>query len=431
LSPLSLDDWLSLLEKRHPIAVDLGLERCGVVWRRMGSPTPGKRRIVVAGTNGKGSTVATLCALLTALGYRCGSYTSPHISRYNERVRIEGRAVTNDELVAAFEHIEGIRGEVSLSYFEFGTLAAFRLLAAADLDFAVLEIGLGGRLDAVNLADADCAVITPIGYDHQEYLGDDLDSIGREKAGIIRPGRPLICGEPEPPQSVLLRAKQLAAPTERLGREFTVEPTASGMRFRKGGLQLELPAPMLDGEHQRNNAATALAAVLELLPAAASRPAALARGLRSVRLDGRLERVHEHPTVWLDVGHNEMAAAAVAATLQSPDGAGSPGACRCVLGMLVDKDANGTAAALAPLITHWYCCGLPGPRGQSGASLAGRIESAVDGRPVAAFESVAGGLRAALREAAAGDAVLVFGSFLTVEEAKRVLSQLPGDADSG
>ena len=196
--PETLDAWLRLLEYRHHTAIDLGLDRVNEVWQRMGAPRPGKQVFVVAGTNGKGSTVANICGLLDGLGYSYGSYTTPHIRVYNERIQLGRKNVSDELLTESFERIEAVRGETSLSYFEFGTLAAFDILSRADLDFAVMEIGLGGRLDAVNLLDADCTVITPIGLDHQEYLGSDLESIGREKAGIVRPAVPLVIGESDP-----------------------------------------------------------------------------------------------------------------------------------------------------------------------------------------------------------------------------------------
>jgi len=204
-----LGQWLSLLERRHPREVDLGLERVRAVWERLGSPLPAEHCVVVAGTNGKGSTVAVISTVLESLGFRCGTYTTPHIHAYNERVRYDGRNADDRQFVEAFECIEAARDEVSLSYFEFGTLAAFLILQAQELDFAVMEIGLGGRLDAVNLLDADCAVITPVGLDHQDYLGDDREAIGREKAGIIRRGRPLVLGDRDPPDSVLEVARTL------------------------------------------------------------------------------------------------------------------------------------------------------------------------------------------------------------------------------
>jgi dihydrofolate synthase/folylpolyglutamate synthase len=426
--PGSLQDWLSLLERRHPLEVDLGLDRVRAVWERLGEPRPAPRSCVVAGTNGKGSTVATTVALLESLGYRCGSYTTPHIHDYNERVRYAGRVASDRELVEAFERIEAARGDVSLSYFEFGTLAAFLVLAAQELDFAVMEIGLGGRLDAVNLLDGDCAVITPIGLDHQEYLGDTREAIGREKAGIVRAGRPLILGDRDPPHSVLDAAAGLGAPLRRIGRDYELRADDGRARFRHGSRHIDLPRPVLAGAHQLDNAANALAAVLELVPEAADRPAALAEGLRAVRLNGRMEQVTKRPDVWVDVGHNPLGAQVVAQTLARWRSRGDVGRVRCVLGMLADKDAAAAAAALAGVVSAWHCAGLGGSRGQTGECLAGRIRDAVAPAPVAAHATVAQALAAALDASGDADGVLVFGSFLTADAALRVLR---GATDTG
>lgn len=382
----------------------------------MGAPQPAGRVFVVAGTNGKGSTVATICGLLDGLGYRYGSYTTPHIHEYNERVQVGGRAVSDEELIEAFEKVEAVRGETSLSYFEFGTLAAIRILADRDLDFAVMEVGLGGRLDAVNLVDGDCAVITPIGLDHQEYLGDDIDSIGREKAGIMRAGRPVVCGDPDPPRSILDRAAELQAPLRLLGRDFSIEQENGRSRFRLNGTSLELPLPVLRGAHQLGNAATGLAAVLQLLPEAAAREKELAKGLSSVELRGRFDKVMENPDVWIDVGHNPLGAQVIADALRER-GAGDGRRIRCVLAMLRDKDAESVAATLTGVVSEWYCASLEGDRGQSGRQLAGRVSGAVQDDVVRVYERVEDALQAALEDSQADDGVLVFGSFHTADEA--------------
>jgi len=415
--PDNLEDWLALLERRHPVSIDLGLERCNTVWRRMGSPQPAPQIFMVAGTNGKGSTVATLCALLGAMGYRFGSYTSPHLVDYNERVRVNGIRASDQQLISAFERVEAARGDSSLSYFEFGTLAAIDLLARAELDFAVMEIGLGGRLDAVNILDADCAVITPIGLDHQAYLGDNLLSIGREKAGIIRPCRPVISGEPDPPSTIMETARQQAAPLKRLGREFRVERYQDHVRLELQQGSIELPLPVLDGPHQLNNMATAVAAVIELVPAAAEDPGRLAQGLKSVSLHGRFEQILQRPVVWVDVGHNPMAAQAVAIALSEATKTRRIKSVRCVLAMLADKDAEGVVEELGPAIVSWYCAGLEGERGQSGAELADRLASAGLPVDIKVFERVSAAIDAAISDSDPDDGILVFGSFFTAGEA--------------
>jgi len=423
--PSNLDDWLSLLESRHHRAIDLGLERCGEVWQRMGYPRPAPKLFTVAGTNGKGSTVATLCGLLGGLGYRFGSYSTPHLHHYNERVQINGQAVSDDMLLQAFGQVEAARGNVSLSYFEFGTLAAFSILAGAGLNYAVMEVGLGGRLDAVNLLDADCSVITPIGLDHQEYLGDDLVSIGREKAGIIRPGRPVVCGDPNPPSSITEAAAVNEAPLKRLGVDFTVERCDDHARFRMGETARQLPLPALDGPHQLDNLATALAALFELIPAATISETALARGIRSVTLPGRLQRVQQRPAIWVDVGHNPGAAEAVAAALAEVLSAEGIRSCRCVLGMLADKDVAGVAQALEPVVSSWYGAGLEGDRGQSGDELCSRLKQTPVKARVRAYGKVDEAMKAAISDCGSAEGVLVFGSFLTAAQALAYAARIP------
>jgi dihydrofolate synthase/folylpolyglutamate synthase len=418
--PQTLGEWLQLLEYRHHTAIDLGLDRAQAVWRRMGSPKPADRIFVVAGTNGKGSTVATICGLLGGLGYRFGCYTTPHIHAYNERVQVGGNIASDAQLIDAFERVEAALDGVSLSYFEFGTLAAFQLLSEQELDFAVMEIGLGGRLDAVNLLDADCSVITPVGLDHQEYLGDNREAIGREKAGIIRPGIPLVCGDPDPPASILQIAAENGADVRLLGRDYAAWPCGDHACFRVGEEIFHLPLPSLRGAHQFDNAATGLCAVLQLLPEAVERPDALARGLASVELRGRFDRVAQSPDVWIDVGHNPMGAMVIADTLR--DRGAPERRIRCVLAMLVDKDAESVAGILDEVVSDWLCAGLRGDRGQDAGALYARIAPVVGASRVRAFQRVSDALQAALDESAPEDGILVFGSFHTADEADRFMA---------
>jgi dihydrofolate synthase/folylpolyglutamate synthase len=410
---LSLTEWLDLLESRHPEKIDLGLDRCRDVWRRMGSPQPANRILTVAGTNGKGSTVAYLCAMLNSLGHSHGSYTTPHLLRYNERVRVNGVCASDELLLAAFETVEAARGQVSLTYFEFGTLAAIQVLSEAELDCAIMEVGLGGRLDAVNILDADCAVITAIGLDHQEYLGDNRESIGREKAGIIRRNTPLICGEAEPPASIVEVAAGLQAPMWRLDREFEAQSTGKSIRFQKGEVDWLLPVPKMEGEHQVANMATALAALLELLPEAKDCKGVLVQGLKNVSLPGRLQQLSTRPLVLVDVGHNPMAAGAVAKVVRKAMNDRPGGRCLCVIAMLADKDASAVAGIFDRLVSVWYCAGLPGDRGQSGVELAARIESGPIAGTVRACLDVDQALDQAQQDCTDADCILVFGSFLT------------------
>jgi dihydrofolate synthase/folylpolyglutamate synthase len=361
--------------------------------------------------------VAFLDGLLRAGGLSSGCFTSPHILAFNERIRIGGDVARDEAIIDAFERVEAARQDVSLTYFEFTTLAALLILHEAGLDAAILEVGLGGRLDAVNLVDADCAVITTIGIDHEEYLGSGRESIGREKAGIMRPGRPVVLGEADPPASLLDEAGRIGATPIRAGRDFRVSHDAAGCQLAIGSRQLRLGNPPLGGRHQVSNLATAVVALAQLQPQMLEDTSALEEGIQGVRLAGRLQHWPGDARVVLDVGHNGQAAEAVAAYL-----AELPGARRvCVLGMLGDKDVEGVVGALAPLVGAWFCAGLGGPRGQSAAALAHRVGEVVGGVHVQACKDVKRALAAALEEAGPDDVVLVLGSFLTVADAVRAL----------
>lgn len=418
---MNLDAWLALLEKRHPQAIDLGLQRCGEVYRRLGSPRPAKMIYTVAGTNGKGSTVAYLASMTGALGQSYGTYTSPHIFEFNERININGKAASDEALVEAFERVEAVRGDISLTYFEFTTLAGLLVLHQEELDCAVLEVGLGGRLDTVNLVDADCVVITPIGLDHQDYLGPDIASIAREKAGVIRPGIPVICTQNEPPEALLEAARQAGARLYIRDRDFSVDATpVSGkglFRFSLQGGSIDVARPAMAGGHQLDNLAAALTALLVMQPACTRHTDRISEGIRRCTVTGRLQKVGSSPAILLDVGHNELAAKAIAEHLQS---AGCTGV-RCVVAMLRDKSAEMVAAALKPVCRHWYCGASPGERGQSGEALASRIRTGVQGGSVRHFPSVEQSLQAALADSTADETVLVFGSFTTVSAAYRWL----------
>jgi dihydrofolate synthase/folylpolyglutamate synthase len=421
----SLSSWLEVLEGRHFKTIDLGLERCSVVWRALGEPRPGARIITVAGTNGKGSVVAYLAAILGSAGHHCGTYTSPHILRFNERVQLRGTAVSDAALIAAFEQVEAVRGEVSLTYFEFTTLAAFVLMQEHGLDWAILEVGLGGRLDAVNLVDPDCAVITPIGLDHQEYLGPDRATIAAEKAGIMRAGVPVVCGDRDPPPVIESMAASLAAPLYRIGVDFDRVQIAGKTHLQAPHGLWPFPDPPLSGPHQRDNLATALAAVDVSAPGVLENTRAWTQALNKVRVPGRLSGDARDERLILDVGHNPLAAEVVAEALA--ERGDTP--VHCVLGMLRDKDVGGVARALAGQVGHWYLAGLDGERGQTGAQLQDRLRAALPGADAAHFPAVSAALAAARRTARAGDRILVFGSFATVAAAMRSLSgEGPGPA---
>ena len=415
----NLAEWLEYQKGVNLHSIELGLDRVREVWQRMGAPSPAPRVITVAGTNGKGSTVALLEAMLAAAGRRVGAFTSPHLLVYNERIRVDGTLVEDAALIAAFERIELARGELPLTYFEFGTLAALDLFARAGLEVALLEVGLGGRLDAVNIIDADVAVITTIGLDHMEWLGPDRDSIGREKAGIARPGRPAIVGELEPPAGLLAALAERGALVERAGSDFSVERHAHGWCWRhRDGTAMELPDPPLAAPVQFANAASALAA-LHALDGDALLPgelfAAARGGLQQVRIAARLQCLGGEPPVFVDVGHNPQAARALAEWLDTQP----PGGVHAVYGALSDKDVAGVMAALGARIDHWHLAGLEQvtPRGLSVAVLTTTLQQTL---PQARFDvhaDVAGALAEARRSAQPGQRILAFGSFFVASAA--------------
>ncbi|MCW4453592.1 bifunctional tetrahydrofolate synthase/dihydrofolate synthase [Flavobacterium sp. MXW15] len=416
---MTLDQWLAYIEQQHPQNIELGLERVRGVAARMELGQPAARTIVVAGTNGKGSTVAFVEAIARAAGWKVGCYTSPHLLRYNERVRIDGAEADDAALVAAFEAVEAARGDTALTYFEYGTLAALWLFQQSALDLAVLEVGLGGRLDAVNIVDADVAVITTVDIDHSDWLGEDRESIGAEKAGIIRGWKPVVLGEIDPPSSVLRRAYVLGANAIRFGSDFFAEPLEGGRwRWRDVSFRIELPQPALWAPVQRANAAAAIAALRAL-----DRPvpkAAWAAGIASAQVAGRLQAfLRDGVEVLVDVGHNPQAARELAVALKARPAAGATVA---VFAALADKDVRGVVEALQPQVVRWQLAGLEGEggRGQSGQALRERLQgTAAAAAPVAT--DVAQALEQALAGARPGDRVLVFGSFHTAAAALRLL----------
>lgn len=415
--PATLEQWLAHIEQQHPQSIAMGLERVREVAERMQLGQSAAHCIVVGGTNGKGSTVAFIEAIARAAEWKVGAYTSPHLLRYNERVRIDGQDVDDASLVAGFNAVEDARGDTPLTYFEYGTLCALWLFQQAGLDLAVLEVGLGGRLDAVNIIDADVAVITTVDIDHADWLGNDREAIGEEKAGIIRGWKPVILGEIDPPSSVLRRAYVLGANAIRFGSDFFAEDIDAELwRWRDVSFRLELPQPALWAPIQRNNAATAVAA-LRALDKPVPRTA-WAQGVADARVVGRLQRFQHHGIeVLLDVGHNPQAAAALAAALKAEPVAGRTLA---VYAALADKDAAGVVDALQGQVDGWFLAGLEGPRGQTAAQLRERL--AGTGASTADLSaSVAQALQAALGQARQGDRVLLFGSFHTVAEALPLL----------
>jgi len=398
----------------------MGLERVTSVARTLGADKPNCRVITVGGTNGKGSTVAHLDALLRAAGASTGMFTSPHFIRYNERIRVGGVEVEDEELVVAFERIEQARGSTTLTFFEYNALAALLIFADRKVDVAVLEVGLGGRLDAVNLVDADVAIVCSVGFDHRDYLGTSLEQIGAEKAGIFRAGRPAVLSTPEMPQSVYSAIQRLGAHAVVAERDFTwhIESTPE---WTYHGLRIDLrnlPPSALKGTIQYRNASAALAAIEALDGGHALNEQRVAAALRNVRLAGRFQIV-PGPVEWiLDIAHNEPAARVFAEHVrEQPLGEG--GRTYAVVGILADKDGPEIIAALEPLIDHWIVCSLSGPRGSSASDLAQRARLPAD--EVTLATSVEEGCQIAQSAATAGDRVLVFGSVYTVGPALRWL----------
>jgi dihydrofolate synthase / folylpolyglutamate synthase len=427
----SLEEWLAYQAQVHPQAIDLGLERLQVVLERLQWRQPTVPVITVAGTNGKGSVSAYCAAILSAAGYKVGTFTSPHLRDYRERIRIHDRLAHTEELVAAFEKIEAARGSVPLTFFEFNALAALLIFEAAKLDAWVLEIGMGGRLDAVNVVDPDVAVVTSIGLDHQDYLGDTLEAIAREKAGIFRAGKPAVIGGREPSLSLESIARGLKSPLKRLAIEYNYVLDGAGWRYRGTHWDLpHLPAPGLKGDIQFTNAATALAALEEISPRLNIPAAAIAGGLTGVRLVGRFELISpgEGTPAWvLDVAHNPDAARVLARNLNANP---IPGKTLAVCGILADKDAAGIVSMLERCIDAWWCASVDGTRGRSGQALADVVRREVQA-PVIAADDVASACAAALSAAAPQDRIVIFGSFHTVGPAIDWLESrglLPGAA---
>lgn len=378
----------------------------------MQSSFPDQPVITIAGTNGKGSTLAMLEAIYLAAGYRVGSYSSPHILRYNERVRVNGRDVDDQQLCDGFAAVEAARGDIQLTYFEFGTLCAFHVLARQRLDLVILETGLGGRLDAVNIIDSDVAVITSIGIDHRDWLGDTREKIAAEKAGIFRAGRPAVCGDDDPPETIRQTADRIGARLFQLGDRFSFHQQQAGWDWQGAQVRYtELPRPALDGDHQLRNAATALA-VIDLMQAKLPvTRAAIDSGLQKPRLPARLQQCGSAPLVLCDVAHNPQAVSALAAYLSSTP---ITGKCLAVIGMLKDKDIAASLQPMVRLVDHWYLADLGGARAASAAMLLNGLQQ-VDANPSAeCYPDVLSAFDSAMRTAGPDDRIVVFGSFLTV-----------------
>lgn len=406
-----LGDWLARLETRHHIPIELGLERVAAVRDRLGIVLDCPL-ISIAGTNGKGSVSAYLHTILTQAGYHVGLYTSPHLLHFNERVCIGTELASDERLVEAMEAVEAVRGETPLSYFEHTTLAALWLFQRAGLDALILEVGLGGRLDAVNCVEPDCAVVTSVDLDHQAYLGTDREQIGFEKAGIFRAGVPAICADADPPDSLLAHARSLPAELFCLGREFQVRRLASVWECQIGDqVYAALPWPALRGRHQLDNAAAAIAALWSLRARLPVPVSAIRSGLATTTLAGRFQIIGHAPLRILDVGHNPHAARALAASLADLPPTGRRLA---VFAMLADKAIEEVVATLHEYIHEWHIAPLNCPRG---ADLE-RMQGAMSGQGCVyrSHDDVVEAWRVACQEAGPADTIIAFGSFHTVAE---------------
>ena len=431
----SLADWLRHLEALHPkgqAGIELGLERVRVVKAILGR-SQHCPVIVVGGTNGKGSTCAYLANIIDRAGYKVGCYTSPHIQDYNERVRINGVAVADAALCAAFARVEAARQQsgVALTYFEFGTLAAWEVFAEAGVEAAVLEVGLGGRLDAVNAWDADVAIVTTVALDHTDWLGTDRESIGFEKAGIFRAGRPALCADPNPPQSLLDHAAAIGADLRLIGRDFGFErPAAEAAEnrlqwrwwCRSGGqlIKRSLAFPGLRGPAQLLNASVALAALEAIVDKLPVTMQAIRPGLIETELTGRFQVVPGKPAIVLDVGHNPQAIAVLAGNLSNM---GFFNATHAVVGMLADKDIAGALAPLKGRVDVWHLATLDGPRGTLAATLAEVVRAGGLGGEIHCHDSPLAAMQAAREGAGESDRILAFGSFYTVAGALAALGR--------
>jgi len=410
----SLDDWLAHTSALHPATIEMVLDRVRDVWKRMDLAAP-PVTVTVGGTNGKGSTCAILERILIEAGYKAGLYTSPHIQRYNERVRIGGADADDATLAAGFDRVEAARGDTPLTYFEFGTLAAFAAFHEAKIEAAILEVGLGGRLDAVNVIDTDCAIVVSVDIDHVSYLGNTREAIGFEKAGIFRKGRPAIFGDTDPPATLVSHAQEIGADLQVLGREFGFKRQDHQWDFlgRKGAKRA-LPIPALRGAWQLKNASCALAALDEVADRLPVSLGEVKRGLTLVTLPGRMQVLPGRPTIVLDVAHNPHAARSLA------EGLGDMGFFEntyAVFAMLGDKDIGGVIDEMKGRVDRWYVSAPESER----AAPAGTVRELLEARhlPARTFATVAAALETARREAGANDRIVVFGSFYTVAEALR------------
>ncbi|QXP86937.1 bifunctional tetrahydrofolate synthase/dihydrofolate synthase [Methylococcus capsulatus] len=419
----TLGEWLSWQETLHPQAIDLGLERVRRVYRALNPAQDRPFTITVGGTNGKGSCVAALDTILRRAGYRVGAYTSPHILRYNERICIDGTPVDDAAICASFERIEAVRGDTTLSFFEFGTLAAMDIFRRAELDVQILEVGLGGRLDAVNIVDADAALVASIGIDHEEWLGLTREAIGLEKAGIFRPSRPCILGDPDAPATVLRHAEAIGADLLMQGRDFSFRRENDGWTwYGRGETHAALPEPCLRGDHQYFNMAAVLQVIEAIRPRLPVPEAAVRAGLASVHLPGRFQIQEGEPTVLLDVAHNPHAVRVLAEFLRQFK-RGRP--VHAVFAMMRDKDIRGVVECIRDLVDDWYLAPLQLPRAATPEILLPVFSALGISQVQQGFADAAEVFARVRRNAENDSIILVFGSFFLVAEYLARIEPIP------
>lgn len=410
----TLQGWLNWQESLHPLTIDLGLERAARVFKSLNPEAVKPPTITVAGTNGKGSCVAYLDTIYRAQGYRVGAYTSPHILKYNERIKIDGKPVTDEVICAAFARIEAIRNGTSLSYFEFGTLAALDIFWRAGVDVQLLEVGLGGRLDAVNIIDPDVALISSICIDHVEWLGGTREAIGGEKAGIFRANIPAVVGDLDPPQSLLATARDQQARLFCLGKDFNYQKQASRWQWSNGNRKIDnLPAPALKGEHQYRNASSVILATQLLSETLPVREDAIRQGLQNVKLPGRFQLIEDNIPVLLDVGHNPQAVRTLVEYLNEyfPNNR-----VHAIFSMMKDKDIAGVIDIMKPVINQWFFAPLSNPRAVSELSMREIFSQKSLTNVSFGYSGFAEAFSAAKNQSQQGDLLLVFGSFFLVSD---------------
>ncbi len=423
--PAGLPGWLSYLEQLHPKSIALGLDRAGLVRDRL-KLFPDFPVITVAGTNGKGSTCAMLERIYLEAGYRVACYTSPHLMHYNERVRVNGIEATDEELCEAFAAVEPARKDTPLTYFEYGTLAAMWHFIRADVDVAILEVGLGGRLDAVNIFSPACAIVTSIDLDHVDFLGNTRESIGSEKSGIYRAGIPAVCGDPRPPATLVDHACRIGADYRQIGEHFGFALQPHGWNFVSSEHGIDgLPMPALNGSFQLCNAACVVEGVQALQARLPVTNDAICAGLRRVVLAGRFQSLGTNPHVILDVAHNPHAARGLADNLREHP---VPGRTIAVCAMLADKDIAGVVHSLIPVVDAWHVASIHAPRGAEAKLLIEKLHAASRHVQARGFDDVKSALRQACLGAGENDRIVVFGSFYTVADAMHALPSILGDA---